>query len=106
MGNARLTIQIDTIHAALQSNPSLKVSFILDYHRATRLSAHPTNPPSTAHLLLPLAEAFPDRCEVFLYRSPKLRGLMEKIVPERYDEGWGTWHGKWYCVDDEVIISG
>jgi CDP-diacylglycerol--glycerol-3-phosphate 3-phosphatidyltransferase len=55
---------------------------------------------------LPLAEAFPDRCEVFLYRSPKLRGLMEKIVPERYDEGWGTWHGKWYCVDDEVIISG
>jgi CDP-diacylglycerol--glycerol-3-phosphate 3-phosphatidyltransferase len=27
-------------------------------------------------------------------------------VPERFDEGWGTWHGKWYGVDDEVIISG
>lgn len=31
---------------------------------------------------------------------------MEKIVPARYDEGWGTWHGKWYGADDEVIISG
>jgi CDP-diacylglycerol--glycerol-3-phosphate 3-phosphatidyltransferase len=31
---------------------------------------------------------------------------MEKIVPERFDEGWGTWHAKWYGVDDEVIISG
>jgi hypothetical protein len=31
---------------------------------------------------------------------------MERIVPERFDEGWGTWHGKWYGVDDEVILSG
>lgn len=43
---------------------------------------------------------------MWLFRSPKLRGLMEKIVPERFDEGWGTWHAKWYGVDDEVIISG
>jgi hypothetical protein len=57
-------------------------------------------------LLLPLIEEFGDRVEVWLFRSPKLRGIMEKIVPERFDEGWGTWHGKWYGVDDEVILSG
>jgi CDP-diacylglycerol--glycerol-3-phosphate 3-phosphatidyltransferase len=94
------------LRLALSSNPHLKVGIILDYHRATRLAPHATNPPSTAHLLLPLAEEFGDRCEVYLYRSPNLKGVMEKLVPARYDEGWGTWHGKWYCVDDEVIISG
>lgn len=31
---------------------------------------------------------------------------MEKVVPRRYDEGWGLWHCKWYAVDDEIIFSG
>ncbi|WWC58529.1 uncharacterized protein I303_101072 [Kwoniella dejecticola CBS 10117] len=105
---------VEAIRQAIISNPQLRVTFILDYHRSTRLSRPSSSsstpdlpfPPSTAHMLLPLVEAYPDRCEVWLYRSPKLRGLMEKIVPERYDEGWGTWHGKWYGVDDEVLISG
>lgn len=98
--------QVEAIQAALTNNPQLRVVFILDYHRATRLATSTNLPPSTAHLLLPLVERFPDRCEVWLFRSPKLKGLMEKIVPARYDEGWGTWHGKWYGADDEVIISG
>ncbi|OCF55551.1 CDP-diacylglycerol-glycerol-3-phosphate 3-phosphatidyltransferase [Kwoniella mangroviensis CBS 10435] len=100
---------VESIRQALTNNPQLRTVFILDYHRSTRLSRNSSSsslPPSTAHLLLPLVETFPDRCEVWLYRSPKLRGLLEKIVPERYDEGWGTWHGKWYGVDDEVLISG
>ncbi|KAK8865861.1 hypothetical protein IAR55_001009 [Kwoniella newhampshirensis] len=97
---------VEAIRTALASNPQLRVAFILDYNRSTRLSSSATLPPSTAHLLLPLVRHYQDRCEVWLFRSPKLRGLMEKIVPARYDEGWGTWHGKWYGVDDEVIISG
>jgi CDP-diacylglycerol--glycerol-3-phosphate 3-phosphatidyltransferase len=44
--------------------------------------------------------------DVWFFRSPNLKGLLEKVVPERYDEGWGTWHGKWYAVDDEVVLSG
>lgn len=99
-------LQIDTIRGALRANPHLRATFILDYHRSTRLSPQPDLPPSTAHLLLPLIEEFGDRAEVWLYRSPKLRGIMERIVPARFDEGWGTWHGKWYCADDEVVISG
>jgi len=43
---------------------------------------------------------------VHLYRSPTLQGLMAKLVPRRFDEGWGTWHAKVYGIDDEVIISG
>ncbi|ORY25639.1 putative CDP-diacylglycerol-glycerol-3-phosphate 3-phosphatidyltransferase [Naematelia encephala] len=99
---------IEAIRQALESQPQLRVVIMLDYHRSTRLSPDTKSklPPSTAHLLLPLLHSHHDRCEVWLFRSPKLRGLMERIVPERFDEGWGTWHCKWYGVDDEVIISG
>jgi hypothetical protein len=31
---------------------------------------------------------------------------MAKIVPPRFNEGWGTWHAKIYGSDDEVMISG
>ena len=31
---------------------------------------------------------------------------MAKIVPPRFNEGWGTWHAKIYGVDDDVMISG
>ena len=90
----------------------------MDYHRSTRLSRpsptavnevdekKPALALSTAHLLLPLIEEFGDRVDVWFFRSPNLKGLLEKVVPERYDEGWGTWHGKWYAVDDEVVLSG
>lgn len=41
-----------------------------------------------------------------MFRSPYLRGPLSKIVPPRYNEGWGTWHAKIYGADDNVIISG
>ncbi|KAK7031167.1 CDP-diacylglycerol--glycerol-3-phosphate 3-phosphatidyltransferase [Paramarasmius palmivorus] len=31
---------------------------------------------------------------------------MAKIVPPRFNEGWGTWHAKIYGADDDVMISG
>lgn len=43
---------------------------------------------------------------MFMFRSPNLRGIMAKIIPPRFNEGWGTWHAKIYGVDDEIIISG
>ncbi|KAK4686455.1 hypothetical protein P7C73_g3679, partial [Tremellales sp. Uapishka_1] len=97
---------ISTLRDSLKANTQLRCTLILDYHRSTRLSPSETLPHSTAHMLLPLIEEFPDRVEAWFFRSPKLKGLLEKIVPARYDEGWGTWHGKWYGVDDEVILSG
>ncbi|KAF9819729.1 hypothetical protein IEO21_01820 [Rhodonia placenta] len=62
---------------------------------------------STANLLLPLLREFPDRVHVWLFRSPSLKGLMAKIMPPRFNEGWGgTWHPKIYGADDELLISG
>ncbi|EMD38152.1 hypothetical protein CERSUDRAFT_134754 [Gelatoporia subvermispora B] len=92
---------IDTMHASLRRNPDLQVHIHLDYNRSTR-----PEPRSTAHLLLPLLRDFPDRVHVYLFRSPKLKGLLAKLVPPRFNEGWGTWHPKIYGADDDVLISG
>ncbi|KZP01078.1 hypothetical protein CALVIDRAFT_548029 [Calocera viscosa TUFC12733] len=91
---------IETLHRALSTNPQLRLSLLLDLRRCTRPG------PSTAHLLLPLLRAFPKRAEVRLFKSPKLAGVMERLVPRRFDEGWGTWHAKVYGVDEEVMFSG
>ncbi|KAH9952145.1 CDP-diacylglycerol-glycerol-3-phosphate 3-phosphatidyltransferase [Amylocystis lapponica] len=92
---------IDTMHASLRENPSLHIYIHLDFNRSTR-----PEPNSTARLLLPLLQEHPDRVHVSLFRSPKLKGIMAKLIPPRFNEGWGTWHPKIYGADDEVLISG
>ena len=86
---------------SLRSNPDLHVYIHLDYNRSTR-----PEHPSTAVLLLPLLKLYPERFHVYLFKSPKLKGALARIIPRRFDEGWGTWHAKIYGVDDEVMVSG
>lgn len=93
---------VDAVATALRANPQLRCTFMLDYNRSTRLE----KAGSTVSMLVPLVREFGDRAEVWLYRSPKLRGPLERIVPPRYNEGWGTWHAKYYCADGDVLISG
>lgn len=92
---------IETIRDALHRKKSLRVYLQLDYNRSTR-----PGPSSTVALLAPLLNDFPDRCHVSLFRSPKLKGVFSKLVPPRFNEGFGTWHAKIYGADDSVIISG
>ncbi|GHJ87207.1 hypothetical protein NliqN6_3609 [Naganishia liquefaciens] len=94
---------IEAVREALINSPALRVTVICDLLRGTR---EPFPQPSTATLLLSLVSEFPDRVEANFYRSPKLKGLMERLVPRRFDEGWGLWHCKWYGADDEVIFTG
>lgn len=94
--------KVQTLEASLQANPSLHVYMHLDYNRCTR-----PEPLSTANMLLPLLKQYPDRVHVWLFRSPKLKGLMAKLMPPRFNEGWGgTWHPKIYGADDDLVISG
>ena len=85
----------------LADRPSLQLHLQLDYFRSTR-----PGPGNTAVTLSPLLRAFPDRVKVSLYRSPTLRGLLARIIPRRWDEGWGTWHAKIYGADDELLLTG
>ncbi|EJD02180.1 CDP-diacylglycerol-glycerol-3-phosphate 3-phosphatidyltransferase [Fomitiporia mediterranea MF3/22] len=92
---------ITALEESLRANPGLHVHLHLDYNRSTR-----PGPASTASLLTPLIKEYPDRVHAHFFKSPKLKGLMAKLVPRRFDEGWGTWHAKVYGADDEVLISG
>jgi CDP-diacylglycerol---glycerol-3-phosphate 3-phosphatidyltransferase len=99
--NSLINTQIDTLHASLENNSSLNLYLTLDLNRSTR-----PGPSSTVEYVLPLLREFPDRVHISVFRSPKLRGLFAKLVPPRFNEGWGTWHAKIYGADDDVMISG
>ncbi|KAL4067840.1 hypothetical protein V8B97DRAFT_1866233 [Scleroderma yunnanense] len=92
---------IGALDTALHENPGLHVYLTLDYNRSTR-----PGPSSPILAILPLLRNHERRVHVSLFRSPRLNALMAKVIPPRFNEGWGTWHAKIYGADDEVIISG
>ncbi|KAK9709719.1 CDP-diacylglycerol--glycerol-3-phosphate 3-phosphatidyltransferase [Basidiobolus ranarum] len=94
---------IHTLHQALSKNQELKVRIVLDGLRGTRAS---NTGASSATMLLPIVKEFPGRVEVGLYHTPKLNGLLKKILPARFNEGIGVMHLKAYIFDDEVMLSG
>ncbi|GAA6064114.1 hypothetical protein JCM10212_002491, partial [Sporobolomyces blumeae] len=93
---------VSTLHSALKANPSLRVVILTDYLRSTR--EHPL--PCSASLLASLHAAFPHQVDLRLFHTPALNGWTRKVVPKRFNEGWGLQHMKVYGVDDDVIISG
>uniref|UniRef100_A0A158P9N6 CDP-diacylglycerol--glycerol-3-phosphate 3-phosphatidyltransferase n=1 Tax=Angiostrongylus cantonensis TaxID=6313 RepID=A0A158P9N6_ANGCA len=44
--------------------------------------------------------------QVYLYHTPKLRGLLRHILPERANEIIGLQHMKIYVFDDTVLLTG
>ncbi|TFK94834.1 hypothetical protein K466DRAFT_475480 [Polyporus arcularius HHB13444] len=92
---------VEAIRDSLRKHSTLHVYLHLDLNRSTR-----PGPGSTARILLPLLQEHPDRVHVSLFRSPKLKGIMARLVPPRFNEGWGTWHPKIYGADDTILISG
>lgn len=57
-------------------------------------------------MLLPLLQRFASQMRVSLYHTPDLRGLLRRLVPERFNETIGVQHIKVYLFDDSIIISG
>jgi len=94
---------IEHLEKALQKNPSLQLTILVDALRGTRESA-PT--PSCASLVSRLHSRFPDRVNIRLYHTPKLKTWIKKIVGKRFNEGWGLQHMKIYGFDNDVVLSG
>lgn len=57
-------------------------------------------------MLLPLVQSYSQQCSIHFYHTPALRGLLKKILPERWNEIVGLQHMKIYIFDDSLLISG
>lgn len=79
---------------------NLKFNVLLDYQRGTRGEIN------SRTLLQEFVNELPDRCNVFLYQTPRLQGSWSKALPARYNEIVGLQHMKLYIVDDTVLLSG
>lgn len=83
-----------------RSGDQLKVKVLLDYTRGSR-GKH-----NSCHMLLPLLAQYPDLCQVSLYHTPALRGILRSLMPQRYNEVIGLQHMKIYLFDNSLLISG
>lgn len=94
---------IKTLENNLKSRSSasqLKIRILLDASRGSR------GEKNSRTLVLPLLQSFSQQCSVHLYHTPALRGLLMKILPERWNEIIGLQHMKIYIFDDTLVISG
>lgn len=90
------------IQQAISTNGgTVQVQILLDYMRGSR------GKQNSRKMLEPLLKGeYGDRCKVFLYHTPKLRGIMKAAIPDRFNELIGLQHMKLYIIDDDLIISG
>ncbi|PVD39134.1 hypothetical protein C0Q70_01762 [Pomacea canaliculata] len=87
-------------NAAIMKNSDFEVNILLDVTRGSRGKIN------SRTMLQGLIKEFPHLVSVSLYHTPDLRGLLRKIVPERFNETIGLTHLKVYLVDNSLIISG
>lgn len=77
------------------------VNILLDYMRGSRGETN------SKDMLLPLIKGkFGDCCHIYLYHTPRLRGLLKLLIPDRFNELIGLQHMKLYIIDDTLIITG
>ncbi|KAK0162344.1 hypothetical protein PV327_008689 [Microctonus hyperodae] len=87
--------------SVIASDGKVKVNILLDYMRGSR------GKKNSRKMLEPLLkENCVDSCKICLYHTPKLRGVLKTIIPNRFNELIGLQHMKVYIFDDSLIISG
>ncbi|XP_050461494.1 CDP-diacylglycerol--glycerol-3-phosphate 3-phosphatidyltransferase, mitochondrial isoform X1 [Cataglyphis hispanica] len=93
---------VNVIEQAMNtSDGNIQVRILLDYMRGSR------GKQNSRKMLEPLLKGpYGDRCKVFFYHTPKLRGIMKAMIPDRFNELIGLQHMKLYIIDDDLIISG
>lgn len=94
---------VKTIESTLKRNPdsNLKIRVLLDATRGSRGAQQ-----NSRTMLLPLLQSHSQQCSVHFYHTPALRGILKKILPERWNEVVGLQHMKVYIFDDSLLISG
>ncbi len=92
---------MEALHTSLQNNKSLRVTVLLDCLRGLREQDN-----NSYTTLLPLLKDFGDRVDLYLFHTPKLSGLLKRVLPKRVNEVIGVQHIKAYIFDNDTLISG
>ncbi|XP_033214352.1 CDP-diacylglycerol--glycerol-3-phosphate 3-phosphatidyltransferase, mitochondrial isoform X2 [Belonocnema kinseyi] len=103
IGTGKLeTKLVETIEKTLNDrNGNLKVNILLDYMRGSR------GKQNSRQILQPFLNGkWKNAWNVFLYHTPKLRGFLKSVTPDRFNEMIGLQHMKLYLFDNTLIISG
>ncbi|XP_031837297.1 phosphatidylglycerophosphate synthase 1 isoform X2 [Nomia melanderi] len=83
------------------SNGNIEVKILLDFMRGSRGKLN------SRKMLKPLLNSkYWHCCQIFLYHTPKLRGILKTMMPDRVNELVGLQHMKLYMIDNDLIISG
>ena len=93
---------VETIKDSLARNDKLRVKFLLDWCRGTRM----VKGESSSSLLCQLKSTADARCQMSFYHTPHLRGWVKRLLPSKWNETVGLQHCKVYVFDDSLIISG
>ncbi|XP_070172453.1 CDP-diacylglycerol--glycerol-3-phosphate 3-phosphatidyltransferase, mitochondrial isoform X2 [Polyergus mexicanus] len=93
---------VNVIEQTMNTNDgNIQVRILLDYMRGSR------GKQNSRKMLEPLLKGqYGDSCKIFLYHTPKLRGVIKATIPDRFNELIGLQHMKLYIIDDDLIISG
>lgn len=82
------------------SSTPIKFKVLLEYTRGSRGTVN------SRTMLLPIVRNFENNTSVALFHTPNLRGVLKRIVPERFNETINVSHLKVYLFDDTLIMSG
>lgn len=90
------------IDAAKKTDNNVRVDILLDYVRGSRGETN------SKTMLTPLIEQYKgsDKLNISMYHTPKLRGMLKKYLPPRWNEVIGIAHLKVFIFDNTFIISG
>ncbi len=99
--DAREAELVREIIAALEREPDLRVTIVLDHSRGQRATANG----NSATFLSELIGRFPDRVHVSLHRLPQLEGP-RGWLPSPFDEVAAVFHFKALVSDDRAIVTG
>ncbi len=91
---------VSEIEDNLKRNQNLSVKTLFDYSRGLR------NKENSKTIFHECISQYPDRFQLFLYHTPKLRGILKKLLPARVDEIIGVMHIKVYIADNDLLITG
>ena len=93
---------VEAVRESLINNEKLRVKMLLDWCRGTRVVKNQ----SSSSLLSQLKMTADERCQLYFYHTPYLRGLLKWLLPSKWNETVGLQHCKVYVFDNNLIVSG